>query len=538
MQNTSLHSIDIEKNCLSGLLKFPREYFRIDDPITTTDFVFEMNKQIYSVLIRFIKENKEIDNVLIAEQIKNQGYTPQDNNFTVFEYLDSLSLIQITKEAVIPSFKELKKYSICRELEKNAQQIQAEIRKNINSTTEEIVAKVDTVFGSKVDIYNSSANNFVDIFETMESFLNERAADPVLEWGIPSPYPIFNEYFGGYRNGNVYVYASRAKQGKSTLLSDIGYHLSKTTHNKKVIKVLYLDTEMETKDVILRQAAAITGVPFWWLDTGQFVKRDDYKELVAKAMRHLKGDKPNFIHYYVANLEIDRIVSLIRRWYYSQCAIDPNIQPVIVYDYLKLTGEKMSNNQQEYQVMGEKVNKLKEVATQIQAPLLTAIQINRMGVTTNREEIVDDESVIAISDRINWFCSYLGIFRRKSRLELENDGMDNGTHKLITLSARFQGKASQGHSDVIKVNGEYRQNYINYSVNNFKVTEGSSLEKMASADRQYMKDKNDKSLKNNDETDFEGIHLQVASAPAPVSSPVIKQDLTPDSKGDVTYELK
>ncbi|MEK6884718.1 MAG: hypothetical protein AABY22_34115, partial [Nanoarchaeota archaeon] len=149
------------------------------------------------------------------------------------------------------------------------------------------------------------------------------------------------------------------------------------------------------------------------------------------------------------------------------------------YDYIKLTGEKLSNNWAEYQAIGEKINQLNEIGSELNIPIWTSGQLNRTA-----ESGTDDSSAIAISDRLQWFANFIAIFRRKhvdDRInEIEEDGVSFGTHKLIPTATRFQGKKSYGHNDLIKVpvgknKFKYKQNFINYDVTNFLVTEKGTL---------------------------------------------------------------
>ena len=58
--------------------------------------------------------------------------------------------------------------------------------------------------------------------------------------------------------------------------------------------------------------------------------------------------------------------------------------------------------------------------------------------------------------------------------------IDFGTHKLIPLKTRFQGKDAAGHHDLLlrNINGNQRwvSNFLNFSVDNFTVREHGSLE--------------------------------------------------------------
>ena len=92
----------------------------------------------------------------------------------------------------------------------------------------------------------------------------------------------------------------------------------------------------------------------------------------------------------------------------------------------------------------------KKLAEDLQVPIITAMQLNRTGERGRTNSVVDDASAISLSDRLQWFASFVAIFRRKSLEELPADGEDFGSHKLITLKTRWQGRDAAGHQDVFQ----------------------------------------------------------------------------------------
>jgi replicative DNA helicase len=481
--SNELVSLEVEKNCVAGILRFPNIITDLPSEITPEDFSLEVHKVIFSVIRNISLNGQRPDTVLVADHIRNLGYMVKDD-FNIYEYVEALSIIQISEKAVFSYFQELKKYSICRNIDETALVMREALRHNLTRPAPDIIHAIDKIYNKQLDLYSRRDEEVVDIYSRMETLLLERASNPVEEMGIATPFPVFNRYFGGLRPGNVYVWASRPGEGKSTLLNYISNQIA-LKNNK--IKVLYLDTEMETNDIILRMAATMCDVPMWYLDTGNWAKNPEMYRKVMAAMKLIKANRsPNFFHRYVANVNIDEVISIIRRWYYSTCKrLGEDTQAIIVYDYLKLTGERVNADNKEYQIIGEKVNKLKDIVTVIGAPLLTAVQVNRTGVNSNKsgEQTTDDDSIIALSDRIKWFCTYLGIFRHKTYLEIDADGPQFGTHAMFTLKGRFQGRESQGHLDFVKIEREgqkpaYRPNYINYNITNFGVEERSCLRDM------------------------------------------------------------
>ena len=74
----------------------------------------------------------------------------------------------------------------------------------------------------------------------------------------------------------------------------------------------------------------------------------------------------------------------------------------------------------------------------------------------------------------------MAIFRRKTPEEIAAEGEEYGTHKLIPLATRFQGRDAQGHHDLVRVADgnrfKYVPNFINYNIENFRVSEHGTLQ--------------------------------------------------------------
>jgi hypothetical protein len=252
------------------------------------------------------------------------------------------------------------------------------------------------------------------------------------------------------------------------------------------VPALILDTEMSREEMQFRMAASISNVPMWYIETGNWRKNKEMVDKVREGIQKMKKFK--YMHYHVGNRNIDQVCSIVRRWYYSQ--VGRGNKCIVAYDYVKLTGEKVERNWAEHQAIGEKIDKLKKLSEEINAPIITAMQMNRSGETHNRKssDILDDSSAIALSDRLQWFAAFVAIFRRKTIDEIALDGGQDrfGSHKLIPLKTRFQGKDAAGHHDLIKRTFEdgsekYVNNYLNFGVENFGVTERGSLNNIIEA---------------------------------------------------------
>lgn len=470
----AIYSLQVEKYVLSGLIRHPASFADIENFINESDFINDVHYTIFCVFKETFNKGEQIDKILISQKCKNLGITFKDQSIDIFSYVNSICLIPTSQAGLIEGAKELLKLRVRREIEQTGDEIKKFANSCAEKPIEEIITESDKIYNSKICTYASENNKPEDITNNVIEIIEERGNNPIEDTGLTSPYANFNRLYGGIRPGNLYAWVSRPKHGKSTILNDLAI---KITSINKGCKALVLDTEMSTIDMKFRIASSLTGIPVWYLETGNWKKNNNLYQKFEQSKDKIRALNNQVDHLQVAGKPIEEVVSIVKRWYFSK--VGRGNQCVVVYDYIKLTGES-DKNKQEYQLIGEKVNALKELCSELNIPILTACQLNRSA-----ESGVDDSSAISQSDRLQWFASFVAIFRRKSVEEIADDGPEFGSHKLIPLATRFQGKDSAGHHDLVRIQEgkkvKYMPNYISFNINNFNVQETGTLEDILSA---------------------------------------------------------
>jgi replicative DNA helicase len=478
-----IYSLQVERHVLSGLLKYQDLFSDVDVFLNENDFFHEVHSVIYAVYKNTKYKGEKVDKVLLAEKIKNLGISFKDE-INIYDYIDNLSFSQITEQATMDACKELIKLRIRREISETADKLKTYVNKSPEEDIDRIISEADAIYNQKISSYVSN-DEPINLFKDVEDVIEELGNLPKEDVGLITPYPEFNRLYGGLKNGNIYAIVSRPGQGKSTWINDICFNIGISPKNKT--KTLILDTEMQTFDIQLRMVSSLSDVPMWYLETGNWRKNEEMTRKVRAAWALVKNYE--YYHYHVGSKNIDQICSIIRRWYMSK--VGRGNQALIAYDYVKLTGEKVGQNWAEHQAIGDKIDKLKRISEEIRCPIITAMQLNRSGENFNRNasNVTDDSSAIALSDRLQWFASFVAIFRRKTLDELALDGQEFGTHKLIPTKTRFQGREAAGHQDLVRrldAAGKevWAQNYLNYNVHNFKIEERGSLHTIAERQRE------------------------------------------------------
>jgi hypothetical protein len=178
----------------------------------------------------------------------------------------------------------------------------------------------------------------------------------------------------------------------------------------------------------------------------------------------------------------DEMASLLKRFYYSK--IGRGNPLIFSFDYIKSDFGSIGKVDG-WQQVSYMVHKFKQTIHRDLCfdgkpcvSMITSVQSNRLGITNNRsaDSIVDDESVVSLSDGITQFCSHLFLLRKKIAEEIHSEGNRFGSHKLVNLKARHLGKDPLRAINPVEMpDGSKKSNFINLEFENFCITEKGDL---------------------------------------------------------------
>ena len=484
-----IHSLDLEMHLLGALIKYPEKYAEIQSFIDESDFYADdnqTNRTIFCAIKQCLDQGDNIDHVILAQRIQSFNISfPQDINIT--DYIYSLSLRAISPSQVVSVAQELKKYSIRRSIYQSAQEVAQKVKKMPSSTEfSEIIQTADETFNSKMNLFDNGPEKPVNIYDELEQFIEERGNNPVDEFGLSGPHQRLQELYGSLlRPGNITVIVARSGVGKTRFCLDFCSKVSET-HN---VPILHFDNgEMSKEEIITRQASALTGVGHHYLETGQWRQMGEQTVTkVRKAFKKISNKEIQLYYYNVGGYTVDKMIATLRRFYFS--TVGRGNPMIFSFDYIK-TASDFDNGKSEWQVVGEMVDKFKrtiqkEIVKDGEPiiPMITSVQSNRSGVVNNRraENIVDDESIVSLSDRITQFCSHMFILRKKTLDEIDAEP-NFGTHKLINVKARHLGKNFNRATEPVRMpDDSLKQNVVHLQMDAFTATEIGDQQDLAIA---------------------------------------------------------
>ena len=272
----------------------------------------------------------------------------------------------------------------------------------------------------------------------MDELLEEIQQDPNSARGIPTGFSILDDAINGLEPGTLTVLGARPKTGKSTVLLNWAKHIAYDYGQP----VLYIDTEMSTREQQFRLLSLLSAVPEKEIKNGTYLQNSQDVEKVNYA-RSIK-DSGLIMHKYYPNFTPEGVAALARKYHHQGKTM------CLMFDYIKLPDAdlQLMGNVKEYQALGYLTVALKNLAGQLQIPVVTAVQINREGA--NKGHI--SSANFADSDRILRYANTLLGLAPKPMTELkeleEQYGRETmfrlGTHRLQILDTRAGGTDFDG----------------------------------------------------------------------------------------------
>jgi len=426
------HDLAAERVIISYLIQYgSRIYPEIECHLNKTDFHSEQNKVIFQCVSDMLKET-EITNITIDSILTSAKKLNLEKLLSKQQDIEYLKLCQSTStnlDEIKIFLKKIKTCSIINKLHKKLQNVSKKLSTYTGDEklTDVISNTEKSIFDFVPELLNQ--NDIVDMSDFIPEYILYLQDNPVKLVGLPTGFPKYDQAIGGgYRRGTVNIIAARPKVGKSTICLNMAHNLS-----KQDVPVLYLDTELNKEIQAVKLTSLVSEVDQASIEKGSFSSNEFDKEQISKSLEKIK--KLPFYLINVAGNSVEETLSVMRRWLSQYVGRDENGKIkdcLIILDYLKTMDIKEAGRHDEHQFLGDYMTKLQTFAVQYDLPILSAVQLNRDGISRQ------DTASISASDRIVWFCSNMTILKRKTDEDFASgDNKNNGDRKLIVIETRF-----------------------------------------------------------------------------------------------------
>lgn len=355
-------NLEAEQALLGSIMIRPDAIAEVIDLVNPESFYSERHKEIYKTMLELFARNTPIDLLSLSSRLSEKKVL---DNVGGSSYLS-----EITNS--VPSSTNAKHYadivfkkSTMRRLIEAADHIQG-LGYDEGNELEQIL---DAVEKKIFDITNfSGKKKFTELKEILgeawERIDSLHKSKNNLR-GIPTGFKDLDNLLAGMQKSDLIILAARPSMGKTALALDIARQTA-VLHNTPVA---VFSLEMSAHQLVDRMLAAESRVNAWALRTGKLSAAEDF-DRIRDAL-----DKLSKAPIYIDDQPGQTILKL--RSAARRMKQEKDVR-LIVIDYLQLmlTGMK-SNNDSFYQQVTEISRSLKQIARELDIPVLALSQLSR-----------------------------------------------------------------------------------------------------------------------------------------------------------------
>lgn len=397
-------ALDAEMAVLGSMLIEKDAVDRAFEILEPEHFYKAAHKQIFVAMKNLSTKGQAIDLITVTEELKKTGLLAQVG---AERYLSEL-MDKVSTAAHVEYYANIvRETALVRELIS----VSTSTIENCYSHQKEAYSLIDDAqsqlfaLSQKREMtgFVSSKVLSEQVSEDFERLIKEK--NPIK--GVPTGFTQFDIKTGGLRKGDLVILAARPSQGKTAMALNIAYHAA--VNAKKAVAIFSL--EMGRKAIYQRMVCSAAKAEMYLISAGRFPK-DRWKDIAIETEK--LGQAALYIDDSSA-LSITDIRVRSRRLA-TELAKEGKELGLIIIDYMQMirgTNKKVESRQQE---VSEVSRMLKELARNLNVPVMALSQLNRRtedrGRTDNRPQLSDlresgsieqDADVVALIHREGYY---------------------------------------------------------------------------------------------------------------------------------------
>lgn len=403
-RSAEIRNIEAEAAVIASLLVNPELYFYSED-LEPNHFTEETNAYVYFAVSNLAKLGvQDIDAFNVINMLNTRRGTDYAKQILTVESVNDMidtakNIARTSREdyrvqvdAVMDAAFRRNTYKKLCECERLCFSGSGEsIEHEIYRTLDGVIAEFST---------SKDVPEFKDVIDGYWEDIQARQS-PEQCGAIPFKFKTLNSYVMIER-GELVVFGAEQKMGKSMLLLNCAVDLLRRGH-----KVLYLDSELNSRLFTCRLLSHLTGIPFQKLRGGGYSPEE--KQLIEEQLEWMKTRA--FTHLYMPIFDAQTIYTTVKRVYHQQ-GID-----VLIIDYFK--GGDDPDAFATYQNLGGLVDLVKnQICGEMNIAGIGAAQANASGKLADSAKIARNASTIIM-------------LTNKEQSEIDADGRECGNKKLF-----------------------------------------------------------------------------------------------------------
>lgn len=397
-------ALDAEMAVLGSMMIEAEALERAFDILKPEHFYKNAHQKIFNAMASLMSKNQAVDLITITEELKKQGFLAEIGGE---RYLSELMGKVSTAAHVEHYAKMVYDAALVRELINISTSTVEECYKNSDDPTSLIDEAQGKLFKlnqqRELKGFVSSKELSGEVMQMIEKLIVDK--NPIK--GVPTGFTKFDLKTGGLRKSDLIILAARPSQGKTAMALNIAHYAA--VHAKVPVAIFSL--EMGRHSIYQRMVCSAAMADLHQVSTGMF-KKERWRELAREIQR--LGEAPMFIDDTPALTITD--IRVRSRRLASELKKQGKELGLIMIDYIGLIrggGKKAESRQQE---VSEISRMLKELARNLDVPVLALSQLNRKTEdktrTSNRPQLSDlresgsieqDADVVALIHREGYY---------------------------------------------------------------------------------------------------------------------------------------
>lgn len=432
-RHPGLADVDAERRVIGILLKHPHTVDTVMHRLSADHFFDPVHRQVYEAILELYNQGGRLSYTQVYNKLRGKGGVPWND-----------VLIQITESFVSemelgPSVDSLNERVARRRIMQAVEEIQRLVLLEHEEPIERIQARAqELIFAAtaKADT-NDDIKDLVDVLRKCFAELVERR-EGKRPSGLLVKYPSIDAVTTGFKKGDLIIVAARPSMGKTSLVLNWAVNVAKSRDRTPV-----LIFSLEMDDVQIGDRLVVS-------ELFRYKHEGGAGEVTAREYQ-TKLDDDKFARtvsifnelYHLPIKIVDRrgmTVSEIRAHARKVKAEEPNLG-LIVIDYLQLIKPPANTNKSWALVVGDIVRELRDLAGELDLPIILLSQLNRS--VENRDNKRPVMSDLRDSGNIEEFADVV-IFLYRDDYYYPERAKENGTEGVVEVIFAKQRKGPTG----------------------------------------------------------------------------------------------
>ncbi|MFW6000963.1 MAG: replicative DNA helicase [Halanaerobium sp.] len=406
-----------EYQLLGILLQFPDKIDEVADVLEVRHFLDPQAQLIFDTLLKQYQRDNKISRTKLLIELQGQNAVSEPE-----EIIERLTSGFNTVDELKPTIDLIKK-DYQRSLLKRASNKIHDLTDMEDLSIDDYQARAQEIIFNATSESNDLQKHIYNMEEAlMKSFSNymdrkHKKADVGLRSGFIS----LDNLIGGFKRGHLNVIAASTSMGKTAFAINIAKNVL-----KRNAKVAMISLEMDAPEVIDRMIIQESQVNGWKYTQGETNDQEDKR--ISKALDNLY-ELPLMISD-ERGLNTAQIRARLRKFKAQMDGLD-----LAVVDYLQMIQLPEEHAQNTARAVGQIVLQLRNLASELDIPLLLVSQISRSFTSrTDKRPVLSDlrdsGNIEEVADGVIFLYRHAHT-SAKAREEAEAEGTENDTDVII-----------------------------------------------------------------------------------------------------------